>query len=103
MATQAEIVIWAKGIGLSTCIGTEFNAQFGRLPNTLPELVNWGNSTGRRNQADGTWSCKGTGGGGGDGGGGGTSDIIQQITDFIKENPLLVGGALVVLLLLKRK
>ncbi|MDO8670577.1 MAG: hypothetical protein Q7O66_04000 [Dehalococcoidia bacterium] len=58
MATPSEIAQWAQGIGLPECIGTEFNADYGRLPGSLAELQSWGDRTGRT--AGGKWSCLGT-------------------------------------------
>lgn len=54
--TPDQIAAWARGIGLPQCLGEEFVAQYGRLPQTLDEFVGWGNRTGHRH-SDGTWSC----------------------------------------------
>lgn len=102
MASPSEIAIWAKGIGLAYCVGAEFNAEKGRLPVTLEELVTWGNGTGRRDSA-GNWMCKGSGGIVpipiiGDG------DFMAQIIAWARNNPILAaGGAIVAIMLLKRR
>ncbi len=54
--TAAQKASWAASIGLPVCIADAFVAQKGRLPATLDELDQWGNSTGHRH-ADGSWSC----------------------------------------------
>lgn len=59
MVTPEQIDAWARGIGLPRCVGEEFVAQYSRLPQSIPELENWGNSTGRRNPSTGVWTCKG--------------------------------------------
>lgn len=55
--STTEIQSWARGIGLPDCIGAEYCAEFGHLPQTLNALVDWGNSTGRRNPSNGVWTC----------------------------------------------
>lgn len=106
------ITQWANNIGLPVCVGELFVAENGRLPATLPELVNWGNTTGRRNPTTQVWNCgprtggatlpggtvtrPGTGGIGGDLGG-----IVQQVTGLIQQYP--IPAAVVGFLLLRRR
>ena len=45
--------------------------------------------------------CILAGGGDGDGNGNGGYDILKQITDFVKENPIIVGGVVLLLFLMK--
>ncbi|MDE2097975.1 MAG: hypothetical protein KGL39_12050 [Patescibacteria group bacterium] len=54
--SAAQIQQWANGIGLNVCIGQDFAAAYGRLPNSLDELNTWGMSSGHRH-GDGSWSC----------------------------------------------
>lgn len=109
--TPDQITAWANGIGLARCVGEEFVQQFGRLPNSIPELEQWGDSTGRR--ASGNWTCLGSGGGtgptpippgtppGGIPGIGGGGDMFGQITAFVKANP--IPSAIVAYLLFFRR
>jgi len=48
---------------------------------------------------------KKSGNGGGNGGGNGDNgeDFFEQIKSFVSENPLLVGGALLLILLMRRR
>ena len=68
---SGSIQAWSSGIGLPTCIGQAFCAAYGRLPQSLSELVNWGNSSGYRNPSNGVWTCTPSSGGGGSSSGGG--------------------------------
>lgn len=56
--TAAGIRCWSQGIGLPDCVGQQFCGDHGYLPRSLPELVDWGNRTGRRNPADKVWTCR---------------------------------------------
>lgn len=104
MATPAEIKTWAAGIQLPECLGVEFNAQFGRLPQSLQEFTSWGDSTGRRD-ASGGWSCKGvTPGTGTTPIPPGTPTPPGSLTAFLQANPVIaLGGAALVLVLLLKK
>lgn len=103
--TAASTQTWAAGIGLPVCVANGYcNENAGYLPQTLDQLVNWGNSSGRRNTA-GAWTCKpgdatltggGTIGGGTIGGGG---NLIAGIPNTY----LYVGvGALVLMMIMKK-
>lgn len=48
---------WASGIGLPVCVADRFCAEFGRLPQSLSELVTWGNARGYRDPQTGVWRC----------------------------------------------
>ncbi len=54
--TEAEIWGWANAVGVPTCVGDEFVGAYGRLPQSIPELVNWGDSVGIRDPNSGNWS-----------------------------------------------
>ncbi|MBI4424349.1 MAG: hypothetical protein HY554_11505 [Elusimicrobia bacterium] len=49
---------WTRNMGIHACVGDAFCAQFGRLPQSLPELEQWGNGTGRRNARNKEWTCR---------------------------------------------
>ena len=56
--TEAMVWEWAHNVGLPACIGDEFVGDHGgRLPDSVQELVDWGNATGLRNPGNGDWSC----------------------------------------------
>ncbi|MBI4348824.1 MAG: hypothetical protein HY553_18440 [Elusimicrobia bacterium] len=56
--TPEGIRCWSQGIGLPDCVGRQFCGEHGHLPRSLPELVDWGNDTGRRNPATQVWTCR---------------------------------------------
>jgi hypothetical protein len=58
MVPMTTIEQWARGIGLATCVGVAFVNERGRLPQSIPELEQWGNATGRRNPATLEWTCR---------------------------------------------
>lgn len=106
--TASSVQTWAAGIGLPVCIANGYcNENAGYLPQTLQQLENWGNNSGRRSPS-GAWTCKpgdstltGTVGGGGlplPGGGGGGSIITG-----IPNTYLLIGVAGLVLLMVMKK
>ena len=70
MVTQAQATSWAANLSIAECVGREFVEGYGRLPQSIPEINEWGSRTGRQ-QGDGSWMCFGPGSGITQGNGGG--------------------------------
>ena len=56
--TPAMVWEWSRNVGLPACIGDQFvGSHGGRLPSSVAELDNWGNSVGLRDTSTTNWSC----------------------------------------------
>lgn len=100
--SAAGVQVWANGIQLPTCVGTSFCGAYGRLPQSIPELTDWGTKAGYRN-ASGAWSCGGTGAAATGSGTPSTSILPTSGAAGLNLQQLLIPGAVLAAVLLLKK
>src|SRR5262245_35770734 len=74
----ADIRDWSRGVGVPAAVGMGFVNAAGRLPDSVAELLAWGENTGRYNPADGVWTGR-------------AEDAARAGT--VRSGPRVLGGA----------